>query len=154
MFNYTKWMVDVTREFIASDEELSEHFPIFEDTAENQSQQSIFPIFTASDKLPCIICKTNENRAKNYTFTQEAYTSFTVEIGINSDLQVFNDEIYAPIQACEYIANKLTNFYEKTLKMRRLTLTDPIPLNEHNTVYVLHMRYSGTHNLVTNTISK
>lgn len=154
-FNYTKWLIDLTREYIKNDIDLKNDFTILEDSADNDNKQSIRPIYTESDVTPSIIFKTNENRAISYNFARkEAETAFTVEIGINCDLREFKDTIMQPLVACEFIAEKLSTFYEDVLGLRRLTYIDPVPIREDKTVYVKYMRYSGTHNLIRNTITK
>lgn len=153
MFDYSEYIIGQIRNFILNDNELKDLFHILEKTSDNETLQSIRKEYVDSEVFPSIIVKTNQNVGKAYTMNRnEVITDFAVEIGVNSGLITIGEKSYSPPSACNFIMSKLSKFIERTLKLKRLFVIDPKPIDETNTIYFLPTRYRGSHELVNNTI--
>lgn len=143
-YDYTKLMVDWLKTFAKSNYILSKY----------NIHDNIFPIHDRDDteiiEFPCMAVEviTNETRGTRINGTATNFIGWQITILA----QQFSTEL--PRDVSVDISLEVQDFLEESIKLTKLTATEPTPTPSDTTLYTTFLRYSATHNKLTNVIRK
>lgn len=145
MYNYTNFFIDKIKAFTLADVELNAILPQANITKKQPP---------SSAKLPSVVIQTIENAADSHSFTQEAMTTFGIQIDISCMDMLIGNTFTTASDACDFIANKIGNYLEDDLRLARITVIDPIVTDAEKQIFSMYLRYRAKHNLLNNLITK